>query len=92
MVEVLNVSTGIYPRGKLFKGYSTTLFIYKIFTDKSTEKTELDVYCVIHTFIIVYHPAGGSSIVGGRVMAIACATSGRIFWAANDRVTIHLRF
>ncbi|XP_045771747.1 WD repeat-containing protein 13-like isoform X1 [Maniola jurtina] len=42
MVEILNVSTGIYPRG-------------------------------------------GSSVLGGRVMAIACASSGRIFWAANDK-------
>ncbi|XP_052740070.1 WD repeat-containing protein 13 [Bicyclus anynana] len=42
MVEVLNVSTGIYPRG-------------------------------------------GTSIVGGRVTALVCSTSGRIFWAANDK-------
>ncbi|KAL0840963.1 hypothetical protein ABMA28_014751 [Loxostege sticticalis] len=45
MVEVLNVSTGIYPRG-------------------------------------------GSSILGGRVMAIACESSGRMFWAANDKGVI----
>ncbi|XP_041978361.1 WD repeat-containing protein 13-like [Aricia agestis] len=45
MVEVLNVSTGIYPRG-------------------------------------------GSSVVGGRVLAIACESSGRIFWAANDKGVI----
>ncbi|CAH0719582.1 unnamed protein product, partial [Brenthis ino] len=45
MVEVLNVSTGIYPRG-------------------------------------------GSSILGGRVTAIACESSGRIFWAANDKGVI----
>ncbi|KAG6454764.1 hypothetical protein O3G_MSEX008857 [Manduca sexta] len=42
MVEVLNVSTGIYPRG-------------------------------------------GSSILGGRVLSIACESSGRMFWAANDK-------
>ncbi|XP_039754534.1 WD repeat-containing protein 13-like [Pararge aegeria] len=42
MVSVLNVSTGIYPRG-------------------------------------------GTSIVGGRVMALVCSTSSRIFWAANDK-------
>ncbi|CAG9584582.1 unnamed protein product [Danaus chrysippus] len=42
MVEVLNVSTGIYPRG-------------------------------------------GSSILGGQVLSIACESSGRIFWAANDK-------
>ncbi|XP_050345785.1 WD repeat-containing protein 13-like [Nymphalis io] len=45
MVEVLNVSTGIYPRG-------------------------------------------GSSILGGRVTAIACESSGRMFWAANDKGVI----
>ncbi|XP_004921978.2 WD repeat-containing protein 13 [Bombyx mori] len=45
MVEVLNISTGIYPRG-------------------------------------------GSSIVGGRVTAIACESSGRMFWAANDKGVI----
>ncbi|XP_068632072.1 WD repeat-containing protein 13-like [Battus philenor] len=45
MVEVLNVSTGIYPRG-------------------------------------------GSSIVGGKVQAIACESSGRMFWAANDKGVI----
>ncbi|XP_072932230.1 WD repeat-containing protein 13-like [Epargyreus clarus] len=42
MVEVLNISTGIYPRG-------------------------------------------GSSILGGRVLSIACESSGRMFWAANDK-------
>ncbi|KAI5635445.1 WD repeat-containing protein 13 [Phthorimaea operculella] len=42
MVEVLNVSTGIYPRG-------------------------------------------GSSILGGKVLSIACDSSGRMFWAANDK-------
>ncbi|KAI8435661.1 hypothetical protein MSG28_003924 [Choristoneura fumiferana] len=45
MVEVLNVSTGIYPRG-------------------------------------------GSSILGGKVMSIACESSGRMFWAANDKGVI----
>ncbi|XP_013143005.1 PREDICTED: WD repeat-containing protein 13-like [Papilio polytes] len=45
MVEVLNVSTGIYPRG-------------------------------------------GSSILGGKVQAIACESSGRMFWAANDKGVI----
>ncbi|XP_028171225.1 WD repeat-containing protein 13-like isoform X2 [Ostrinia furnacalis] len=45
MVEVLNISTGIYPRG-------------------------------------------GSSILGGRVMAVACESSGRMFWAANDKGVI----
>ncbi|XP_045497506.1 WD repeat-containing protein 13-like [Colias croceus] len=45
MVEVLNVSTGIYPRG-------------------------------------------GSSILGGQVTAIACESSGRMFWAANDKGVI----
>ncbi|XP_061713493.1 WD repeat-containing protein 13-like [Cydia pomonella] len=45
MVEVLNVSTGIYPRG-------------------------------------------GSSILGGRVLSIACESSGRMFWAANDKGVI----
>ncbi|KAL4709924.1 hypothetical protein ACJJTC_003887 [Scirpophaga incertulas] len=45
MVEVLNISTGIYPRG-------------------------------------------GSSILGGRVQAIACESSGRMFWAANDKGVI----
>ncbi|VVC99197.1 unnamed protein product [Leptidea sinapis] len=43
MVEVLNISTGIYPRG-------------------------------------------GSSILGGRVLSIACESSGRMFWAANDKL------
>lgn len=42
MIAVLNVSTGIYPRG-------------------------------------------GSSIVGGNVLSIACESSGRIFWAGNDK-------
>ncbi|XP_013199704.1 WD repeat-containing protein 13 [Amyelois transitella] len=42
MVAVLNVSTGIYPKG-------------------------------------------GSSILGGRVLSIACESSGRMFWAANDK-------
>ncbi|CAH0579220.1 unnamed protein product [Chrysodeixis includens] len=45
MVEVLNISTGIYPRG-------------------------------------------GSSILGGRVLSIACESSGRMFWAANDKGVI----
>ncbi|XP_047517977.1 WD repeat-containing protein 13-like [Pieris napi] len=45
MVEVLNVSTGIYPRG-------------------------------------------GSSILGGQVTSIACESSGRMFWAANDKGVI----
>ncbi|XP_026332983.1 WD repeat-containing protein 13-like [Hyposmocoma kahamanoa] len=45
MVEVLNISTGIYPRG-------------------------------------------GSSILGGRVLSIACDSSGRMFWAANDKGVI----
>nr|XP_021203749.2 WD repeat-containing protein 13 isoform X2 [Bombyx mori] len=31
---------------------------------------------------------GGSSIVGGRVTAIACESSGRMFWAANDKGVI----
>ncbi|GBP34949.1 WD repeat-containing protein 13 [Eumeta japonica] len=43
MVAILNVSTGIYPRG-------------------------------------------GSSILGGRVLSIACESSGRMFWAGNDKV------
>ncbi|XP_049868811.1 WD repeat-containing protein 13-like [Pectinophora gossypiella] len=45
MVEVLNISTGIYPRG-------------------------------------------GSSILGGKVLSIACESSGRMFWAANDKGVI----
>ncbi|CAG9786348.1 unnamed protein product [Diatraea saccharalis] len=45
MVAVLNISTGIYPRG-------------------------------------------GSSILGGRVLSIACESSGRMFWAANDKGVI----
>ncbi|XP_059059184.1 WD repeat-containing protein 13-like [Achroia grisella] len=45
MVEVLNVSTGIYPKG-------------------------------------------GTSILGGRVLSIACESSGRMFWAANDKGVI----
>ncbi|CAG5051859.1 unnamed protein product [Parnassius apollo] len=45
MVAVLNVSTGIYPKG-------------------------------------------GSSILGGKVLSIACESSGRMFWAANDKGVI----
>ncbi|XP_052759533.1 WD repeat-containing protein 13-like [Galleria mellonella] len=45
MVEVLNISTGIYPKG-------------------------------------------GTSILGGRVLSIACESSGRMFWAANDKGVI----
>lgn len=37
---------------------------------------------------IKYIFVGGSSILGGRVMAIACESSGRMFWAANDKVPI----
>ncbi|XP_037964679.2 WD repeat-containing protein 13 [Plutella xylostella] len=42
MVQVVNISTGIYPRG-------------------------------------------GSSVLGGIVTSIACESSGRMFWAANDK-------
>nr|CAD7430898.1 unnamed protein product [Timema monikensis] len=45
MVEVLNVSTGIYPQG-------------------------------------------GTSKLGGRVLALACESSGHLVWAGNDKGTI----
>lgn len=47
MVEVLNISTGIYPRG-------------------------------------------GSSKVGGKVLALAYNSNGEMLWAGNDKVLITL--